>query len=569
MLVLAAGVFISQARASDLVYRGRLHAELVRQVPDLLKGFDPGTGRFGKGIFICTDQHPMFALAVAYSIPGSAYYKDSALLDVIMKAGDALIAAQDADGKWRFDKKDGSYWGQIYMPWTYSRWIRTYAIIKYDMPQARRDKWEKALVKGFDGISRTALKGRANIPTHDAMALYIAGVVLGRSGWSEQAARYIRGMAAAQSEGGFWSEHAGPLVGYNYVYVEAIGTYYACSSDKSVLPALRRAARYHWEMTYPDGRCVETVDERNPYGDRINPGNVGFTYTPEGRACLARQWGLLDWKLGSDLIASLLLHGVEGSLAGQPAAGTFVLNDHGQPRAMTLRSGPWFVALSAFTAPLSESRWIQDRQNFVSIYHQETGLYAGGGNTKLQPAWSSFTVGNTALLRHKAGDADPEFKPAGELYHIPSEARLAPGADPQLDLVYGPVNCHIKLKIEPAGVASYEIWASGRTKLPVVAHLTLIPRLGKPLKTGGGFNGVLGKKRIDLDAAGLGGKMNYGGMQLTLPEGTALHWPALPHDPYVKDGGARPEQGRIELRIPLTPDGGIKTVRLKLETGNE
>ena len=83
--------------AAELKYKGRLLAGLARQVPELLAEYDAATGRFGKGIWICRDQHAMYPLAVAYSYEGAGnkYYKDPQLLEVIMKAGDALI--EDAD----------------------------------------------------------------------------------------------------------------------------------------------------------------------------------------------------------------------------------------------------------------------------------------------------------------------------------------------------------------------------------------------------------------------------------------------------------------------------------------
>ena len=55
-----------------------------------------------------------------------------------MAGGDALIAEQMPDGQWIFRKKDGSEWGPIYQPWTYSRWIRAFFLIKDAMPPQRR-----------------------------------------------------------------------------------------------------------------------------------------------------------------------------------------------------------------------------------------------------------------------------------------------------------------------------------------------------------------------------------------------------------------------------------------------
>ena len=72
----------------------------------------------------------------------------------IGKGGEALVDDQDKDGKWLFKKKDNSTWGMIYMPWTYSRWIRAYVLVKDALPKAQRAKWEKGLLLGFTGIRR-------------------------------------------------------------------------------------------------------------------------------------------------------------------------------------------------------------------------------------------------------------------------------------------------------------------------------------------------------------------------------------------------------------------------------
>src|SRR5687768_3346803 len=120
---------------------------LVKAVPKILESQDKQTGRFGTGIWIVQDQHPMYPLAVAWAtrIDGveNPYYHNTEVLEAIMSAGDALIADQDEKGMWEFRKKDSSTWGKIYMPWTYSRWIRTFDLIKEGMPSDRRAKWEK------------------------------------------------------------------------------------------------------------------------------------------------------------------------------------------------------------------------------------------------------------------------------------------------------------------------------------------------------------------------------------------------------------------------------------------
>ena len=555
------------AGADDLTFKERALKQVIDGVPSILKTYNPATGRFGSGPFVVRDQHPLLPLAVAYSTPSprNPYYKNPSLLDVLMSAGDALIAAQDRQGRWRYDKKDGSYWGQVYMPWTYSRWVRSFVLIKDDMPADRRQRWHSALSRGFQGISLTGLAKTDNMAVHNAMALYVGGKVLARQDWQQEAANFMAEVVARQREPGYWSEHSGPVVRYNHVYVEAIGIYYAESRDPRVLPALEKAAKYHLQFTYPDGRDVETIDERSVYQDSVTPGagNVGFTMTQEGRAYLAKQWRHNGARLGTDAAASFVLHGEEGPLRSPTPNELTVTVEEGMPRAAVLASGPWFIVLSAYTAQPSGSRWIQDRQNVLSIWRAGHGLIAGGGNTKLQPRWSTFTVGDLQSLAHSPGDESPSFTPSGELYHTPSSAILLPGDSPQLLLTYGTATAH--LKVRPASSSSLGITYSLKTStaLPTAAHLQLLPQHGAAFRTAEGYEGELGDQPIELDPTRLGSWLSYRGICFALPAGTTFHWPVLPHNPYRKDGRALSEEGRIELRIPLKPDGTPATVLME------
>ena len=559
LTVAVALVIVGSARATDLDYKGRLLGELVEKVPGILQSFDAESGRFGSGIWICGDQNAMYPLAVAYATPGEGnrHYKDAELLNAIVKSGDPLIKNMDAEGRWLFEKKDGSTWGMIFMPWTYSRWIRTFALVCDDMPPEARKAWTEALTLGFTGISKTCLGSVHNIPTHHAMGLYAAGKALDRPEWCEQAAEFMTKVVATQSEAGYWSEGGGPVVAYDFVYVDALGTYCAMSGDERVLPALEKAAAFHRHFTYPGGENVETIDQRNPFHDAVAAGNAGFTFSPVGRAYLQNQWSHLGMDhLDPDLIASLLLYGEEGAVEEMPLGETeqvFVLAEGGTDRAATLRRGPWFVCLSAYTTPIVNSRWIQDRQSFVSIYHDKTGLILGGGNTKLQPAWSNFTVGDATLLAHTPGDENPDFAPKGELYHVPSAARLVLDPAPGLDLTYGPETCRIRVVVKDDRTLECVLEATRESDLPVAAHLTLLPHMEQPLETAAGQKLTLGLEPISLAPEQVGGQLTHAGYRLHLPDSASLHWPALPHNPYRKDGHATASEGRIEIRLPFDP----------------
>jgi hypothetical protein len=573
----ASAAAVAEEPEEAWTYKSEFLQQLVKQVPTILQTQNTENGQFGSGIWIVTDQNVLFPLAVAWSWkdPANPHYHNPELLEAIGKGGDALIAAQNPRGMWIFRKKDNSTWGDIFMPWTYSRWIRAYALVKDSLPPERHARWQKALTLGFTGISTEAMKTLHNIPTHHAMGLYCAGMVLNRPEWKVQASDYMKRIVSTQDPGGFWSENLGPVVGYNFVYVDALGAYYGMSKDPVVLPALERAAKFHASFTYPNGTAVETVDERQLYHEGISMPGAGFSFSSEGRGFIRRQWNLICARakrakkapvLAADGAASFLLYGVEGTTLpapGEMKRRRFVL---GKNDALVDRQEPWFVALSAYHAPVPQSRWIQDRQNLVSLFHDKTGLIIGGGNTKLQPLWSTFTVGDISLLSHKPGDENPDFKPPVGLFHTPAKATLEPDAL-ALSLSYGDESaltpCRVSVKPQSDTEVRLVYQISSAPALPVAGHIPFLPHLKGAWKTASA-SGTLGETPIRLTAAEAGGFFEHNGWHISLPPGSSLQWPVLPHDQYKKDGAATVDEGRIVVSLPLDAERKSQEVSVRI-----
>jgi hypothetical protein len=533
-------------------FKDRCVRDLGSQVPNILRSQDPKTGHFGTGIWISTDQNVLLPLAAAWSYQDAhnPYYHSAQLLNAIMLGGDALIEAQDKDGKFLFLKKDGSTWGQIYQPWIYTRWLRAFQMIRPAMPPDRRARWEKALLLGYDGISREERTATLhNIPTHHAMGLYFAGKIFDRPEWCRQAAEFFHRVLQIQNPDGYWSEHSGPLILYDKVYIEALGTYLAVSHDESVRPALRRAAIYHSYFTYPDGTDMETIDERNPYLGQLRIPNVGFTFSPEGRGYLMREIGHWHGPIPADDAASLLLWGEEGDAVDVPS-GDF---DYALPGggARIVRRRPWCVVISAFTAPPIQRRWVQDRQNFVSVFHDGVGLIVGGGNTKLQPRWSNFTLGDIHLLALKPGDRDPNFIPPPGLQHVPTSARLLTGDRLGVSLMYNNAQGEITLKMINDHRLEYSV--SGDASL--AAHVTILPHLGASIAAATGEKTTLSATALDWHP---GAWLEEASVRFLLPPDVEAIWPVLPHNPYTIDGHAEASEGRIVLDFPAAPEHTIE-----------
>lgn len=522
-------------------------------------------GRFGTAPWTCLDQHRIFHLAAAWSLENSPWFHSDEVLAAIVLGGDALIEAQDEQGMWTFLKKDYSEWGQIYMPWTYSRWIRAYMLARTGMDGEARARWDAALELGFEGISKTCLSHVHNIPTHHAMSLYCAGMVFERQAWKTQAEEFIHEVVSAQSPYGWWTENVGPVVSYNYVYSDAMGVYYKLSGDGRVLEALERAARFHRNYTYPDGSAVETVDERNVYNSGVRQGNPGFSYTAAGRGYLARQHRLYlesGGRFDADYATHMLLYAGEGEIEEMESDRDMRTYAMGGDSLIVSRK-PWLLSLSAYCCPLDENRFRQDRQNFASVFHESAGLIVGGGNTKLQPLWSTFSVGDTSLMRHTPGDPDPDFGPFEGLAHIPDRAEIRGGeAGPGIELHYGASVGTVTLLPQGDRHLRLVYESSGETGNGMEGHVTLIPHLEETLRSSTGERAEPGTDTVEWMGAH-GAWFEHAGWRLSLPAGTRLVWPVLPHNPYTKGGEAKVGEARLVLVLPF--DGGTRRYKLSLE----
>jgi hypothetical protein len=528
---------------------------LVNGIEPILKSQDAASGRFGTQPWICSDQNVLLPLAAAWSIQDekNPWYHSERVLAAIAAGGKALVADQDPQGRWIFRKKDNSTWGQIYMPWTYSRWIRAYVLVKDALSAPDRAVWEKGLRLGFRGIRQAMDGGVHNIPCHHAMGLYIAGMAFDNAEWRSAATAFMAKVVAKQDPAGFWSENFGPVIGYNEVYVDAIGVYYSQAKDPAVLEALRRAAQFHAAVLWPDGSAAACFDERQIYHAGIETGTIGFTFTPEGRGYLLQQTGKAMAKgntANADYAAGMLLYGAGGEGVQPAAAAAEATAWIGKRDGLIRRQQPWQWALSAYACPVPTSRWIQDRHNLVDVFHDELGLVAGGGNTKLQPYWSTFTVGDCALLKHTPGDESPTFNPKIDLAWVPEQATLEEVAGGQrLTLRIGGLDASVLPEVLPNG--DLKLVYAAPADRQVEAHLPLLKR-SRHLTTAAGAKVRLGDEDILLASERIGAWFDYSGLRVLVPAGVSLRWPVRQHDQYKKDGSAPLGTAKLVLVMPFS-----------------
>jgi len=555
----------------------RILAHLTKGVALAKKRFEPKTGRFladggggGRGGgWAVTNQDVIFPLALLYATDARAnrLRGKKELLRLASRGGDALRDWQYPDGQFEFIKIDGSRWGPTYMPWSMYHWLEAYALLQDDLDLKRRRRWEKGLRLAFTGSARQQRANTRvhNIPTWHAMALVRAGQIFGVDEWKELGAEKCHAAARHQHADGYWPEGAGPTTSYNRVYIHALGLYYRFTGDEKVLDCLERAIEFHRHFTYPDGTLVETVDGRVKYREGVNTtGLPGFGVTPEGRG-LARF--LLERMLESSPRGGLIPHLASawqhlpddpGTAPPQVKRSFSALYPPKGRRALVRRQGPWFVCLSGYLTPRGErekyagSRWIMDRAQHVSIWHEKAGLVVGGGNSRNDPDRSSFVVWSGNRRTHIADSAKLSSTKKGDV----------------ITLRYGRAACKVRVRVLGASKVELAFSASGPKSASVTAAFPMIfkpgwkltdsegktPETVDPLRTWGDSWGEGNKPRwFETDA-----------FRVETAPGSSATWPVYPFNPYAIDGVAAASQATARVSCRLVPGGGEKRFVIRI-----
>lgn len=530
---------------------------LVKAAPPVLQSFRADSGEFGSKPWICNDQNTLYFLAVLWSTPSpkNPYYHDAKLLKVIAKGGEKLVNEQDAKGMWIFRKKDNSTWGPIHMPWTYTRWAQAYLLVKDALPPESQAMWAKGLQLGYSHIAPMIAKGHThNINAYHAAGLYAAGIAFNNEEWKTCATRFMHRLIARQDPVGYWTEHHGPVVGYNMVYLQSLGIYYYYSRDAKALAALQKGSKFHAAVLWEDGSSVSVIDERNPYSSAPRMGNIGFAFSPEGRWYMQKMAALQP--LHQDNASHFLQMGEVGETNSPlDKSGRFLSSDN---MFSMNQKGPYQWAISAYACKPNGSRWIMERQNHVELFHKKFGLFAGGGNTRMQPYFSNFTFGDPDTLQPDLTREKPNLLPKLPLQWYADSGSLSGNT---LYLNYGANRTSITVTQEGSAII-VDFKLENAPDKPAMAHLQLLLTDGIRSADGKLFpptqKVVTGKE--------LGGKLRLPvGLIAMIPDHAQVRDGLPGFNPYQKLGkGATPRQ---VISIPLTAEN--PTARIRFEENHQ
>lgn len=484
---------------------------------------------------------------------------DGRLWQAILRNGRHLVEriAEDGSMTWRLG---GVVLGR---PFVCQRltcaWLLAYQMLKARLPAEDAELWRTRIEQACAWLVAHHLLPHQHVTrftSHDVgtgtnhFALYLslvwrAGVEFGRAEWTDLATGLMRRLIADQRPGGYWEEHQGPALGYNYLTYHGVEEYTAWSGDDIGMEALRRGLELHRHWTYPDGVPVECIDGRMRHlSGPMLWGLSGFTRWPEGRG-YAR---LLLGRVGRDgalpsgetvariAEAYLLLH--EGEEAPAPQSQASYRHEL-DGNSVVRKAGPWVAALSGqCSPPWPENQFCLDRQALVSIWHQDAGLVVDGSNSKFQPELATF-------CRGAGREAD----------HMPVAARLASsGEEERVVCRYPSFGAEASIRI----ISAQALEVRPRAAEGVTA--TIVPNVGRGERLR--IEGV-GERELADDSWSLTpeqhqGRLYFRGVTMRLPEQTTIAYPVSPFNSYSADNTSPPSANRLVVRWPAAREAILR-----------
>jgi hypothetical protein len=226
------------------------------------------------------------------------------------------------------------------------------------------------------------------------------------------------------------------------------------------------------------------------------------------------------------------------------------------------RRGPWFVCLSGYLTPRKEraanalNRWYMDRQQHLSLWHEDLGLVVGGGNSKFQPDRSTFAVWSGGHCRHEA-----------------DSARLSKGAKSgdRIRLRYGRQACSLTVRAVSPRRAELTFSAPRVGDREVLAGFLLRVVPGRKMRTSRKPRPVkiVATEQVTRNwpEAERGPRwLEAGDLRVTMPPGAFLYWPQYPFHPYAIDGAA--PAGDAAARIGVALRKGRTRAKFVIEVGS-
>jgi hypothetical protein len=506
------------------------------------------------------DQQYILPAALLYVTehPANPWYRSPRLWEAILRNNRHIEGRIAADGSmtWRL--------GGVVLPNPFvcqrltASWLVAHRLLREYLSDQEAARWQAGILRACQWIVKRKLLPHRHVVrfrAHDVgtgtnhfslylSLIWLAGREFGRPEWVALATDLMGRLIADQRPGGYWEEHHGPALGYNYLTFHGVHEYAAWSGDVTARRSLRAGLDLHQHWTCPDGIPVECVDGRmRRLPQPVMWGLAGFALWPEGRGYarlllerLREHQRDCSGETIARLAAAYLLieEGDESPPPQAQAAYRAELDD----ASVIRKQGPWVVALSGqCSPPWPDNQYFLDRQALLSLWREGTGAVFDGSNSKHQPELATFS-------RPVADGAD----------HMPLRARLLPADDgaETLEVVYRTFRAAVRARILDAKRLEFSFEADAIDPGPPVT-LTLVPHVSynESLDIEGRGRLTLGDDALDLHDPALPGSLVFRGVRLRLPQGARLRYPVSPFNSYSADNTSPPSANRMVVSCPL------------------
>jgi hypothetical protein len=393
-------------------------------------------------------------------------------------------------------------------------------------------------------FSNAAVQFPGNHATWHGLLFYEAGRYFNREEWvTFSTAFFASQIIPTQESSGVWPEGDGIVVNYAMVTAQAVSLYAEASGNAEALASIARALGFFRYFSLPDGSSAVAGDCRMRYYARpmvfLPPSFL--RYAQGRRLWMARVERYRQSMETSELVDNAAqglafygasVHAVFNWVAGDPSLSDVMPED--VPVGRVDRDA-WTGFLSWQLTPENPSRFILDAQNFVEVYHAESGYLIGGGNSKYMPRFST-------LRRVNAGRA---FVPETATCMDQSNSQVSGGytfGEDRIRVALSVVDdiCRLSVTREPGGEESaYEF------------GLMLAFEKGEWI--------TVGDRRIEVLPLAMinhrftGEKLIWRGRSFEVPAGAVLDYPLIPHNPYTQHGLPTEEAyiARLSFRVGL------------------
>ncbi len=502
---------------------------------------------------------------------------DKRLLEMALRSGDYLASIISSTGEFTPTVNGRPTSALDSHRWLYC-WAEVYGLLKDHLEQRRKADWSDALVRAATALA-AKLSPRVDRPRYIApfigtspnhyglwaITIWRIGMILGNEEWVQLAEPVLYRFVREIEPGGYWAEHDGPTIGYDYLNGSVAGLYWHYSSDPAALRAIRLNTDFHIHWTTPDGIDIHTVDQRNRNRFRVRASWGLFTFCnfPEGRR-FSRFKLLAALGDSDDPLAALGLNALariaqdahyhtDGPEAPIPQELHTYRHTLDRP-AVVKKSGPWVYSMSALLSPPStHNQFFLDRIVPISLWHEYSGHIIAGGNSKGQPELATFMV--------KRAD--------GSTTDLPLDALISGSWDADtMCVAHEGFSLRLTVNPENNSAVVISVQAESTYNRPDTVFLNLPLRLlpGGELEDGNGKSYKLAENEIRLSGASLGGSLSYNHWRIALPESARFVWPYYIYTPY---GPMRvPQNIRSAMgvvSIPLTPDSSWLRVRFSVK----